>query len=158
MKIFVFFLVFVMAVNLLEVEGCCSSPWIHFNGHCYYFYPWTTTNWSQARKNCLYKGADLVSIHSPEEQAFISDWVERINDALGVKNVWLGGNDIAVEGTFKWSDKSYWGYTNWYSGQPNNAGGNEDCMAMWNPVTYSGKWFDRICTQTDLRYICKRAC
>uniref|UniRef100_A0A914WTF4 Fibrinogen C-terminal domain-containing protein n=1 Tax=Plectus sambesii TaxID=2011161 RepID=A0A914WTF4_9BILA len=31
---------------------------------------------------------------------------------------WLGGNDIALNGNFTWTDGSAWGYANWGPGQP----------------------------------------
>ena len=43
-------------------------------------------------------------------------------------------------------------YTNWYAGQPDNAGGFEDCMEI-NYKT-PGKWNDSPCTEKR-KYVCQ---
>jgi len=35
------------------------------------------------------------------------------------------------------------GYTNWYHGEPNDSGGNEDCILMWKNRNY--QWNDGTC-------------
>merc|ERR1711962_1690367 len=45
--------------------------------------------------------------------------------------MWIGGTDEAQEGSWTWSDGSPWDYQKWGSGEPNNAGGSEDCSMMW---------------------------
>ena len=56
---------------------------------------------------------------------------------------WLGGNDIEVEGTWKWVDCSPWNLTFWASGEPNNYRGvPENCLTHkfdygWNDVPCS---------------------
>ena len=57
----------------------------------------------------------------------------------------IGANDRASEGTWVWSSGDTWSYTNWSSGQPSNADGNEDCGTMW---LGSGEWNDAPCTNT----------
>lgn len=60
--------------------------------------------------------------------ATIGDVDERRNLALTVFMYpaltsgvcWLGGSDVAVEGTWEWVTGERWSYTNWLSGQPDN--------------------------------------
>ncbi|GFH47752.1 hypothetical protein CTEN210_04227 [Chaetoceros tenuissimus] len=54
---------------------------------------------------------------------------------------WIGGTDAANEGTWVFPDRSAMTYFNWNTGEPNNAGGNEDCIVM----ATSGKWVDGPC-------------
>ena len=65
----------------------------------------------------------------------------------------IGANDEDLEGTFVWVDNSNFGYTNWYSGEPNNwtnwAGG-ENCVT----VRDEGKWHDSKC-HVPLPFLCK---
>ena len=42
-------------------------------------------------------------------------------------------------------------YTNWYAGQPGNAGGFEDCMQIYS----SGKWDDDKCMNQQ-KYVCQQ--
>lgn len=67
---------------------------------------------------------------------------------------WLGGNDIAVEGEFRWASTGMkiiefdWGGT-----EPNNAGGNEHCLDILRTISY--KWNDAVCS-AQLRVICEK--
>ena len=64
--------------------------------------------------------------------------------------VWLGGSDANAEGNWSWSDKSAWGFENWYSGEPSNRS-KEDCVKM-----KSGVWWDKPC-KYKFRPLCQRS-
>nr|QNH72464.1 toxin candidate TRINITY_DN33830_c0_g1_i1.p1 [Pachycerianthus maua] len=136
-----------------------DGGWVYRSGYCYFFSTTTVLSWYEARKECYKLGSDLASIHSPEEQAFIMNWERKISNAFnGKKPIWIGGNDIKTEGTFEWDDDSYYCYTNWYTGEPNNSGGIEDCVDILYSYKYSGQWNDMSCTATNHRYVCKKSC
>ena len=68
-----------VALLLVKVVVGCSPGWQFFGGNCYKFgasgrsfvgEP-TTATWSDARLVCLSLGGDLVSIHTPAENAFV---------------------------------------------------------------------------------------
>ena len=67
---------------------------------------------------------------------------------MGSTDMWLGGSDNAYEGQWLWANGSPMTYTNWYSGEPNNHGGNEECLHMRD-----GKWNDIKCSR-KLDFIC----
>ncbi len=48
-------------------------------------------SWQAAREDCLARGADLVSIHSPEEEIFLSSYSKG-------KTKWIGLSVNPVEG------------------------------------------------------------
>ena len=51
-----------------------------------------------------------------------------------------------MEGTFVTSkDGSPLPYTSWYSGEPNNSGGEENCITLWTGLK---KWIDSTCDMT----------
>ncbi|KAL8581916.1 hypothetical protein ACOMHN_010290 [Nucella lapillus] len=54
---------------------------------------------------------------------------------------WLGLEDLEIEGKFVWPSGSPPVYNNFYVGQPNDGGHNEDCVSIHS----SGKWFDDHC-------------
>ena len=67
--------------------------------------------------------------------------------------VWLGGNDIDTEGTFKWSNEnSTLMYSNFHETQPNNNNAffGQDCLTMKS----DGFWFDHSCAETQ-RFVCQ---
>ena len=65
--------------------------------------------------------------------------------------LWLGYTDADSEGTWLWVDGTSAAFTNWYSGEPNDSGG-EDCAAT-NFGAY-GYWNDYPCTYS-LPFVCE---
>ncbi|CAC5425072.1 unnamed protein product [Mytilus coruscus] len=65
---------------------------------------------------------------------------------------WLGAADF-TEGDWTWTvDFSQVTFTDWHSGQPDNAAGNEDCLHIEKTLLY--KWNDIDCN-TYMAYICE---
>ena len=56
---------------------------------------------------------------------------------------WVGGDDQADEGKFKWLNGSPVQGIPWHSSEPNNGSGNSDCMVMYNS---NEKFYDKPCT------------
>ena len=82
-------------------------------------------------------GGHLASINSEAEQVFVHS---NFGNLGGVdRRIWIGFNDVAVEGIFTWTDGSSAKYTNWNAGEPNNSGGVEDYAEM---LGSTGKWND----------------
>ena len=82
----------------------------------------------------------LATIASDAENACVKT-------AAGTNRVWLGGNDIDVEGTWIWITGEPFSYTNWNIGEPNNSGG-EDCLEMRGGV--ESNWNDIPCSFTAM--------
>jgi len=112
------------------------------NGH-YYEYVAANVSWDDALASAA--GAApiagfesyLVTVTSAAEDAFIRTLIPS-----GTSDIWLAGTDRDVEGTFTWAAGPEAGqtftYTNWNSGEPNNAG-NEDYVHIgfgpnWNDI------------------------
>ena len=74
----------------------------------------------------------------------------------GRHHVWLGINDIAQEGVWKYAADG--GRTNlgafkfWWPGEPNNAGGHEDCAELYGE--HQGRWNDLSCSWAR-RFVCQ---
>jgi hypothetical protein len=112
--------------------------------------------YADAAASCTTLGMHLVKIDSSEENAFIASTMFGTN----LNFIWLGGDDIATEGTWNWNDGSlFWTgntsgsappgiYTNWYPGYP--GGNNADCLEMRDDAT----WDDKQCSQGK-RYVCE---
>jgi hypothetical protein len=99
----------------------------NYNGHSYYRSTGSMT-WTQARQACIDMGGHLVTITSAGENNFVfNTW----------PSGWIGFNDEAVEGQWRWVTGEAVTYTNWNGGEPNNAG-NED----YAQFVGGGKWND----------------
>ncbi|KAK2840174.1 hypothetical protein Q5P01_013914 [Channa striata] len=124
----------------------CPAGWTMFGWSCYILSS-RSGAWTNARRDCQNKGADLVVINSVEEQKFLS----------GFSNVdtWIGLSDSSEEGKWKWVDGTLLSLMYWNEGEPNNIGmGGEDCGEMAADTGH--KWNDLHCDQS-LRWICEKS-
>lgn len=60
-----------------------------------------------------------------------------------VQYYWIGGNRFVSDTKFMWHlvDQNEMYYQNWILGEPNNAGGEEECVAILYTTTIYG-WND----------------
>ena len=72
------------------------------------------------------------------------------NTVTAADSCWIGLNDIDNENTFVWADGSSSTYRKWNSGEPNDSGGNEDCVHIFG----TEYWNDIPCTHTLGCYFC----
>ncbi len=115
-------------VGIIFVVLCCialvgTGYAVTYVGHDYQLTSPGLT-WLQAEAEAVAAGGHLVTINSEAEE----DWLlANFNTRF-----WIGFTDQAVEGTFAWISGEAITYTNWNSGEPNNAGGSEDYTEMTN--------------------------
>lgn len=66
----------------------------------------------------------------------------------------MGAEDQLKEGEWRWvSDQSKVQYSGWSNGEPNNYGGNEDCVLFYLPCNFN--WNDGRCHFLS-GYICEK--
>ncbi|MFM2432478.1 MAG: hypothetical protein RLZZ511_3692 [Cyanobacteriota bacterium] len=90
-------------------------------------------SWTTAQAEAVRLGGNLVTINDTLEEA----WLRQTFG--GTEKLWIGLNDIRVEGTYEWVSGEVVGYRNWSPSEPNNAG-NEDWIEMNFDAT--GRWND----------------
>ena len=89
-------------------------------------------SWEDARAQAAAEGAHLVTINDAAEQ----EWLHIV---FGSQPSWIGLNDIAQEGEWRWDNGEPLTYINWGFQEPNDTNnGDEDCVIM-GP---SGEWVD----------------
>ncbi|XP_038078467.1 macrophage mannose receptor 1-like [Patiria miniata] len=132
--------------------GSCDAGWDLHGDSCYYFSPQETSSWNSAETLCSAMGPDthLVSIHSAEEQSFLS-----VRASFVEESHWIGLHDTVGESTFTWTDGSPTDFLNWGPGEPNNVGSGEDCVHLESAFQKVGIWNDINCDY-QYRYICKK--
>ena len=123
----------------------CEEGWSIFGNACYKVSN-ETTDWYDAERTCNESGAHLTSIHSKEESDFFLGLQHTSSD-----NFWIGGH--RSDGVFKWIDGTTIDYTNWWTNEPNNDGGNENCIETFR--TSDNKWNDLACN-AQLNFLCKK--
>ena len=132
-----------------SISRFCPPPWQEFRGNCYLFVS-EKLSYHDAEQHCQSyrqpgRPCHLASIHSDEENHFIDRLAPN-------KEVWMGYNDLAEEGTYGWLDGSPAGYDSWRPGFPvGDAYGNQDCI-----LTLAGLWKEYFCGNR-LKSVCKMA-
>uniref|UniRef100_A0A3Q1H684 C-type lectin domain-containing protein n=1 Tax=Anabas testudineus TaxID=64144 RepID=A0A3Q1H684_ANATE len=135
--------------SLLEQKTTCPDGWTKLCSSCY-FLSTESGSWTTGREDCRTRGADLVVIHSSEEQIFLS--------AFTNTKTWIGLNDRDREETWKWVDGTPLTVTNWAETQPDNGDGyikvgEEDCVQLLDG--HSSEWNDVSCA-APLPWICEK--
>nr|XP_055064538.1 asialoglycoprotein receptor 1-like isoform X2 [Misgurnus anguillicaudatus] len=107
-----------------------------------YFISSEKKSWSESRRYCTQKGADLIIINNRQEQDFI-------RTISSLEYFWIGLTDSAVEGRWKWVDGSTLTTSFWAYREPN--GGRRDNCAF----SYSSGWYDFSCNAPQ-KWICEK--
>ncbi|XP_073686257.1 uncharacterized protein [Garra rufa] len=119
-----------------EIDG-----WL-YSSFSFYFISTLKQSWTESRRYCTERGADLIIINNKEEQEFAKKFSHG-------NEVWIGLTDSDVEGTWKWVDDSTLISGFWASGQPNVH--KKNCV-----VTYSKGWADKTCNKA-FKWICEKS-
>jgi hypothetical protein len=96
-------------------------------------------SWIDAEHACKAQGGTLASFKTHGE---IDAFQAAISGPLGSDRAWIGFTDEGHEGRWTTVTGRSPAFTRWGSGEPNNAGGNENC-AEW--YTANGLWNDIPC-------------
>uniref|UniRef100_A0A8C1PG27 C-type lectin domain-containing protein n=1 Tax=Cyprinus carpio TaxID=7962 RepID=A0A8C1PG27_CYPCA len=111
-----------------------------------YFISSEKKSWTESRRYCRERAADLIIINNTEEQ----DFVKIISG--GSEYFWIGLTDIEVEGRWKWVDGSNMTLPGfWAFGQPDSYQGKEEDCA----TNYSSGGADFPCDET-YKWICEK--
>jgi outer membrane protein assembly factor BamB len=130
------------ALHSAPESGCTAAT---FQGHEYWFCG-TNRNAASAKSVCSAAGMTLARIDGQAENDFLSANISW--------DSWIGADDIATEGAFKWQNNgdTFWSgsavggrFTNWSFFEPDD-GGNQDCVDIeW---LTDGLWSTRSCSDT----------
>jgi hypothetical protein len=106
----------------------------------------TAVTYANAKLGCtaLGMGAHLAILKNAALDTFAETFI-------GAVDTWIGANDLATEGTFLWEDGTALGFTNWATGEPNNANDayQEDCAIIAGSRA-TKQWDDRPCDATEV--------
>lgn len=131
----------VMMFGMDKMANATPVQW-GVNGN-YYDIVFYTGTWDQANADVQNKNHNginghLATITSADENKFVFD-----NFTSIMEGSWLGGYqyDKLAEpvGHWAWVTGETWSYSNFTSGEPNNAWGDEDHINIWS----NGSWNDQ---------------
>nr|XP_020444740.1 galactose-specific lectin nattectin-like [Monopterus albus] len=95
--------------------------------YCFKFGPDKKT-WAEAEVACIAIGGNLASIHNQNYLKFAKGVIK--SAAGSGTPVWIGGSDAENEGVWLWRDGTMFDFMFWAPGNPDNAGGRENCMEL----------------------------
>lgn len=98
----------------------------------------TPSTWTDARNFAAARGWHIVTINDAAENLWVRQTFANFN-AVVHPEIWIGINDVSVEGQFVWHSGQPVTFTNWNSTEPNDSGGIEEFGVM---ATASGGWND----------------
>lgn len=131
-----------------RLEGCCSPGVYPGTRNTYWFCP-TQHKWIWARAYCEAEGARLADVASSAENEFVS---ELVTDEI--VEVWLGGNDLVVEGSWRWLEETPLSWDSWAPGHPLSSWPTQDCLAM---TVADGTWIAADCLNASRGFVCESA-
>ncbi len=114
------------------------------NGNNYYLL--SQANWTDSEAFAVTLGGHLTTINDETENNFVYDAFTNTGDLS--RGLWIGLNDVVLEGSFVWANGEPLDYTNWgpaFGGppEPNNFGGIEDYVhILWTGDPRAPKWND----------------
>ncbi|EAT48403.1 AAEL000543-PA [Aedes aegypti] len=124
-----------------------------------YEIPSFRANWFKASEFCSSIGMQLVTITSRDENDAVARFVQGSDKFSDVaSSFWIGGNDLAEEGTFSWMPNGRLvRYANWSPGEPNNTEDKEHCMQLVYIPRFEQRWTwnDNECRTNHMYFICE---
>ena len=109
--------------GIIEVDPVGVSEAKSYNGSKYLLTD-GVKNWEAAQAEARQQGGNLVTINNAAEERWIK---QNFGDD---RSFWIGLNDKAQEGQFRWVSGEAVTYTNWAPGEPNDALGDQDYGRM----------------------------
>uniref|UniRef100_A0A8D3A2G1 C-type lectin domain-containing protein n=1 Tax=Scophthalmus maximus TaxID=52904 RepID=A0A8D3A2G1_SCOMX len=135
---FYFLCVSVLFFSLSPSELRCSGPdWYEFGEFCYK--PFGDRKTWHAHEDCVARGANLVSIHSQEEEEFLSVYSKASSKWIAHLDPNEDHSDILG---YSWSDGTPLSHTNWGRGEPNDHDGREECVEMVSSTNGTYSWWN----------------
>lgn len=144
----------VETTSIFTVQTSCPVDWAEYKGECLYFGN-SRQRWLDAENQCRKFHAYLATDDNADKHNFISNILSVLH-SLHQNTFWIGANDFAIEGSFRWLETGLpiGNYTAWGSGKPTRNDTNNCIRMFYNGDQY--KWEDVACGDRTTYYICEK--
>ncbi|XP_066273397.1 uncharacterized protein [Branchiostoma lanceolatum] len=127
----------------------CPYGYKQSGASCYKAFD-TDKNYNEAAKVCRNEGGSLAMPRDKVTNDFLINLKNKVDSTSWF---WLGADDKNDEGTWRYIDGEPFGsFSDWSPGEPNQAGGNEDCLVLFESPR--DNWNDQGCA-TKQKFICQ---
>ncbi|XP_071822362.1 uncharacterized protein [Apostichopus japonicus] len=144
-----------MVSTLSVTDQYCPDGYVEGPAYSCYRLSSASLSWQDARDACRVEAPDgeLAVVENQEQVDFL------LALTGGTEDYWIGLNDHATEGTFRWTDCTtvsllvdVWQARNWAAGEPSGPLSltEQDCGTF----TTEGQWADEVCNLRK-KYICE---
>ncbi|KFB35078.1 hypothetical protein ZHAS_00000969 [Anopheles sinensis] len=137
----------------------CLCPCKPFAVKEYYIPISRTNDWFGAVSYCHSSKMEMAEVLNEAEAELLRETIAEEDSDPDSEFYWIGANDLVRPGRYDWSLTTRpVTYTNWASGEPNNAriegddGPMERCVAIEKGTL---EWNDFLCKQ-EKRFVCQR--
>ena len=152
------FIFMVVELSDQTLGSGCKTGWVRRPGStsCYWFVVFPEVDWETADEACRNMSATLANLESEEEIIWMHGY-KSYHQQLRI-NTWIGGRKF--EGKWWWetsSGKQPMKITDWATTQPDNFGGNQDCLLTFGDHVSSESFFrfdDTQCANVN-SYVCE---
>ena len=117
------------SASAVVLTGPVTNP---ADGHDYYLL--TQDTWTNNEAEAVILGGHLAAINDAAENAYVFNTFATFGGTS--RTLWIGLNDLTVEGTFVWSSGEAVTYTNFAPGEPNDGDattGSQDYVSINGP-------------------------
>ncbi|CAL1530349.1 unnamed protein product [Lymnaea stagnalis] len=137
---------FIILLNSIEIQAgvCRWSQGVNIDGVCFLLNT-TQLTYNESKAYCVSIGGALATVNTMTQFNAIAA-MANVYDSI-----WIGANDIAVEGVWRWEDSGdlateLTGY--WEIGQPDDDGNVADCVDIYIGYCRSWRLWDDDCNFT----------
>ncbi|XP_077407911.1 galactose-specific lectin nattectin-like [Vanacampus margaritifer] len=124
-------------------DNTCPKGWSLLGSHCY-IYQRRETTFADAESVCKIFGANLVSIHNAQENAFVLELIRRGGNNV---EVWIGLHNAIPDNDFVWTDGTFVDFKAFSGAEPDGTG---NCVLISES---DGFWQDELCDE-KASYVC----
>jgi len=103
----------------------------------------------EALQKCVSLNGELLSIHSFEEQNFITALMMNKSPA------WIGFERAELGNKWTWSDQSRVTFTNWAISHSEDFLRSDNCVYLLSSEIQAGNWVSSSCTSKNISVICQ---
>ncbi|CAJ0593896.1 unnamed protein product [Cylicocyclus nassatus] len=146
-------------MRAVNQNGYCESGWTYFKNTNFCYKTFFDQNWAAAESICVLLGGHLTSIHTPEENLFVS-YLSKANVRWSRHEdvTWIGLHQASYPSSkeWTWTDGTKVDYLPFAHGEPNNFQGREQCAQLYSDEPYSQQWNDWFCDTKMRNFVCKK--